>query len=149
MHPGQTGTGHFGQSPAVQVDHAELKFLVFLCNLLYCPGLSESCCIDQHTDIRILILQPVFHLLVYQILFHVPCKDPDIDLVAFLNLFQLLFTAPVTIAIFISGSPFSCDYFRLCTLRMDFFFCGLNEDSPLPFPVNAGFVFLCPAFEFL
>ena len=23
--------------------------------------------------------------------------------------------APVTIAIFISGSPFSCDYFRLCT----------------------------------
>ena len=57
--------------------------------------------------------------------------------------------APVTIAIFISGSPFSCDYFRLCTLRMDFFFCGLDEDSPLPFPVNAGFVFLCPAFEFL
>ena len=57
--------------------------------------------------------------------------------------------APVTIAIFISGSPFSCDYFRLCTLRMDFFFCGLDEDSPLPFPVDAGFVFLCPAFEFL
>ena len=57
MHPGQTGTGHFGQSPAVQVDHAELKFPVFLCNLLYCPGLSESGCIDQHTDIRILILQ--------------------------------------------------------------------------------------------
>lgn len=57
--------------------------------------------------------------------------------------------APVTIAIFISGSPFSCDYFRLCTLRMDFFFCGLDEDSPLSFPVNAGFVFLCPAFEFL
>ena len=57
--------------------------------------------------------------------------------------------APVTIAIFISGSPFSCDYFRLCTLRMDFFFCGLDKDSPLPFPVNVGFVFLCPAFEFL
>ena len=93
MHPGQTGTGHFGQSPAVQVDHAELKFPVFLCNLLYCPGLSESGCIDQHTDIRILILQPVFHLLVYQILFHVPCKDPDIGLVAFLDLFQFLFTA--------------------------------------------------------
>ena len=57
--------------------------------------------------------------------------------------------APVTIAIFISGSPFFCDYFRLCTLRMDFFFCSLDEDSPLPFPVDAGFVFLCPAFEFL